>query len=260
MGVGILGSGRPAGASEPTPASVLEVMRRAADYQLDLQARDLATSKSDINLEWVRGAFFTGVMALVEATSDTKYIDAASTWGARKNWELDIPDTRHADWQCIGQVYLELYLMKRDPAMLAGIKRNVDAQVAAPRPGRVEWWWCDALYMAPPMLTRLYAATGDRKYLDFLNTMYWDTWDFLYDRDENLFYRDKNYFGKTTKHGEKVFWSRGNGWVLAGLARLIPVPAGGRPEPPALRRTVSADGAAHRRNPAGGRVVAAKPA
>ncbi len=226
-----------------SPDGIRDVMRKACDYQLDLQARNAATLKSDINHEWVKGSFYTGVMALFEATGDSKYLDSALQYGEGKKWELDIPDTRNADWQCIGQVYLELYLMKKDPGMLAGIKRNMDAQMAAPKPGRVDWWWCDALYMAPPVLVRLYAATGEKKYLDYLNTMYWDTWDFLYDREEHLFFRDKNYFNAKTKNGRKVFWSRGNGWVLGGLARILkylPEDDPGRPRFETLFKEMSA--------------------
>ena len=211
-----------AAAPDPTsPQAVEEVMRRACDYQLKLQASNKATSSSDYNFEWIRGAFYTGVMGLYEATSDTKYLDSALEWGESKNWQLGIPGTRHADWQCIGQAYLELYLIKRDPRMLAGIRQNIDAQMAAPKPGRVDWWWCDALYMAPPVLTRLHATTGERKYLDFLNAMYWDSHEFLYDKQEHLFYRDYRFFDRKTKNGRKVFWSRGDGWVHGGLARLL---------------------------------------
>lgn len=204
-----------------SPQAITEVMRRACDYQLKLQAADAMTSKSDINYEWIRGAFMTCVMPLYEATSDTRYLDAVLKWGEDHAWKPVPPDTRHADFQCCGQAYLELYLKKKNPAMLAGIRANIDAQMSSPTLGREEWWWCDALYMAPPVLTRLYAATGERKYLDFLNTMYWDTHAFLYDPTEHLFFRDKNFFDAKTKNGKKAFWSRGNGWVLGGLARLL---------------------------------------
>lgn len=202
--------------------NITEVLRRACDYQMKAIERDEGTSRSDINYEWVRGAFMAGVLPLYHATSDTKYLDAVIRWGQGHKWQPTPPNTRHADFQCCEQTYLEAYLLKRDPAMLAGAKANIDAQISSPTQGRIEWWWCDSLFMAPPVLTRMYAATGERKYLEFLNKMYWDTTDFLYDRDEHLFYRDKGFFKAITKNGKKGFWSRGNGWVLAGLARLLP--------------------------------------
>jgi rhamnogalacturonyl hydrolase YesR len=93
--------------------------------------------------------------------------------------------------------------------------------LASPRPGREDWWWCDALFMAPPVLARLYAVTGDEKYLDFLDAMWWDTTDFLFDKEEGLYYRDANYVGRPNANGRKVFWARGNGWVMGGVVRVL---------------------------------------
>lgn len=208
-------------APELKPDAIREIMRKACDYQLKIQAADQGTSKTDINHEWVLGAFYTGEMVMTSATGDMKYREAALNYGNKMQWQLAKPETRHADWQCVGQMFLEMYMMKHDPAMIAGIKTNIDRQMADPKPGRVDWWWCDSLYMAPPVLTRLAVATGDHKYIDYLNTMYWDTVDYLYNPKEHLFYRDKNFFEARTKNGKEVFWSRGNGWVIAGLARLM---------------------------------------
>ena len=36
-----------------------------------------------------------------------------------------------------------------------------------------------------------------------------------------MFFRDSRYFTLKTKNGKGVFWSRGNGWVYAGLARFM---------------------------------------
>ncbi len=51
--------------------------------------------------------------------------------------------------------------------------------------------------------------------------MYWDTYAFLYDQEAHLFYRDKGYFNRKTPSGQKTFWARGNGWVMAGIARVL---------------------------------------
>ena len=99
--------------------------------------------------------------------------------------------------------------------------------IAEPRRGRQEWWWCDALFMAPPVLARLSVSTQDRRYLDFMNTLWWDTTAFLYDKECHLFFRDKNYIiqpdgaGPREKNGQKIFWSRGNRWAMAGLVRVL---------------------------------------
>jgi rhamnogalacturonyl hydrolase YesR len=65
------------------------------------------------------------------------------------------------------------------------------------------------------------AATGDKKYLDLSNRLWWKVTEYLYDKTEHLYFRDSRYFDQKAPNGRKVFWSRGNGWVYAGLARII---------------------------------------
>jgi rhamnogalacturonyl hydrolase YesR len=201
----------------PNAVDVLKIMRRAADYQLDAQA---AGKKSN---GWVRSAFYTGVMALYRASQDDKYLNAAEKWADDFHYQVstETRNERHADDLACGQTYLELYQLKKDPQQLAPIKARIDKLMADPKRGREDWWWCDSLFMAPPVLSRLAALTGDPKYLTYLDDMYWDAHNFLYDPDEMLFFRDKSYFDKESKNGRKVFWSRGNGWVIAGIARTV---------------------------------------
>src|ERR1700736_1735535 len=84
-----------------------------------------------------------------------------------------------------------------------------------------EWIWCDALFMLPPALALATRSTDDRRYADLMNRLWWKTTDYLYDKQEHLFYRDSRFFEQREPNGKKVFWSRGNGWVLAGLARVL---------------------------------------
>jgi rhamnogalacturonyl hydrolase YesR len=84
-----------------------------------------------------------------------------------------------------------------------------------------EWVWCDALFMSPPALALATRATGDRRYADLMDRLWWKTTDYLYDPQERLFYRDSRFFDRREPNGSRVFWSRGNGWVLAGLARVL---------------------------------------
>jgi unsaturated rhamnogalacturonyl hydrolase len=178
----------------------------------------------DINLRnnnlWARAAFYTGIMSAYRTTGDKRYLDQALRWANERQWKLG-ERPRHADDQAMGQTYLELYLQQKDPVRIENTKAVLDAMISDPKPGREDWWWCDALFMSPPVLARLYTATGDQKYLKFLDAMWWDTTDFLFDPSENLYYRDQKYIGKPNANGKKVFWARGNGWVMAGTVRVL---------------------------------------
>ena len=199
-----------------SPKSVRAVMEKVFAWQVanpvegNLENKDM----------WARGAFYAGVMAAHRATGDRRYAEQATRWSEGMNWQLG-ERPRHADDHTPGQTYLELYMLKRDPRMIAHTRSVLDAVAADPRPGREEWWWCDALFMSPPVLVRLHSVTGDAKYLDLLDRMWWDTTDFLFDASEGLYYRDQNYIGKPNRNGKKVFWARGNGWVMGGTVRVL---------------------------------------
>ncbi|HEY9044642.1 MAG TPA: glycoside hydrolase family 88 protein [Ohtaekwangia sp.] len=195
---------------------IVNQMRHVCDWQL---SNPVTINEKNEN-DWARAAFYTGVMATYQTTQDQKYLDAAIKWSESFDWKL-ARRLRHADDHAKGQTYLEIYAIKKDPKMIEDIRNTFDTLIATPNPGREDWWWCDALFMAPPVLARLAAATGDQRYIDFLNTMFWDTYDFLYDKEEHLFYRDKSYFDKKTPSGKKTFWARGNGWVMAGTVRVL---------------------------------------
>lgn len=194
---------------------IISAMQTACDWQLTTMP---LTRRGN---DWIRSAFFTGDMALYRATGNKKYLDAAFNWGEQAAWTPNAKNPRHADNQCCGQTYCEIYAINKDPKTIEPFRAAVDAMLAAPKPGRVEWWWCDSLFMAPPAYARLSSVTGDPRYVAFMNDMFWDTTDFLYDTTESLYYRDANYFNKATRNGHKVFWSRGNGWVVAGIARTL---------------------------------------
>jgi rhamnogalacturonyl hydrolase YesR len=149
-------------------------------------------------------------------------------WKLRTNM-LGPDDYTHlpdADGQSLGQAYLDLYLQKKDPAMMLPTQRALDAVLAAPRtstiPGKeIAWWWCDALFMAPPVWSRMYAATGDRKYITYLDEEWAKTSGRLYDTQEHLYARDSTYLTRTEANGKKMFWARGNGWVMGGIIRTL---------------------------------------
>jgi rhamnogalacturonyl hydrolase YesR len=119
----------------------------------------------------------------------------------------------------------------KKPEEIAPTTVALDAVLAKPRvalmPGsgvtapKIEWWWCDALFMAPPVWARMYAVTGDKKYIAYLDEEFAKTSQLLYDPVAHLYARDATFLPKTEKNGQKMFWSRGEGWVMGGLARTL---------------------------------------
>ena len=214
-----------ASSSEMTPLAVLNVMQRVADWQLANPARPATTG-------WIQAAGEAGIMALAGISGDAKYRDAMLAMGETNDWQLG-ERLYDADDHCVGQTYAELYFLYRDPKMIAPMREKFDAILAKPsdapnldsalpdHKALEQWSWCDSMFMAPPTWVRLYAATGDEKYLDFALTNFWRTTDYLYDKDEHLFFRDSTFFKKTEANGKKVFWARGNGWVMGGLVRIL---------------------------------------
>lgn len=207
----------------PTSAEVNAVAERVCDYALNLWRPP--TTRPDSN-GWVRATLYAGVWAAYRSTGEDRYREAVLRWGRSRDWtpgggrRLGKRDA-WADNLCCGHVYLDAYLAERDPRMLEGTVRACRTLIDEPERGRDEWWWADALFMAPATLSRLSAATGDPAWLTAMDSMWWDTLEHLFDTQENLLYRDSGYFKRRTPHGQKVFWGRGNGWVVGGLCRLL---------------------------------------
>ena len=214
--------------SEIKPMPVLAAMQRVADWQLAHPPVD--TTNRPLT-GWIQAAGYTGFMALAGISGEAKYRDAMLALGEANSWKMG-RRLYDADDHCIGQTWAELYFLYRAPKMIAPLRERFDAILAQPstvqslefsktEKARENWSWCDSLFMGPPTWVRLYAATGDEKYLDFAVKNWWRTTDYLYDKDEHLFFRDSTYFKKTEANGKKVFWGRGNGWVMGGLVRVL---------------------------------------
>lgn len=202
--------------------AVLAVMTAAADWQLDHPS-------AHPPYDWTQAAFYTGVMAFAGVTDNPKYFNAMKAMGERNQWR---PGLRpgHADDYAVVATYAQVYQREKDKAMLEPsialftflLGRRYDEPLVWGHAIETrELAWCDALFMGPPALAAMSSATGDRRFLDLANRLWWKTTDYLYDHGEHLYYRDSRYFEQREPNGKKVFWSRGNGWVIAGLARVI---------------------------------------
>ncbi len=153
------------------------------------------------------------------------------------------------DWQICFQTYIDLYWFTVDSLQFTddytrgsdrlANKSTVNRQLStvnkriqraievmgyeADSKANDYWWWADALYMVMPVMTKMYRLTGDEKYLDKLyeNICYSDS--IMLDHETGLYFRDGKYVypKHQTASGKKDFWARGDGWVLAGLAKVL---------------------------------------
>jgi unsaturated rhamnogalacturonyl hydrolase len=193
---------------------ILKAMKKVADWQLQ-------HAEGRYNIQWTYAALYDGMLAASKTTGDARYHDRVLQIANENQWSLG-PRFGHADDEAIGLTYLTLYAESRKNEELTPTRDGMDKLLARPDdPAKNLWWWCDALYMAPPVLAQLSETTGDRRYLDFMNHEWWITSGALYEPGERLYFRDDRFLTMHEANGQKVFWSRGNGWVLAGLALVL---------------------------------------
>jgi rhamnogalacturonyl hydrolase YesR len=196
--------------------------RLAADWMT-------ANQKRGTGVDWTMGAFYNGIAALGLSDPSLPYLDQIREIGRKNDWRFNTR-TYHADDHCIGQAWLELAAFENNPAYAEKIRQTYDYILANPHTGPLDftkkdnqkrWSWCDALFMSPTVLVRLYGFTGDARYLDFMDQEYKATTDYLYSKEDHFFFRDSRYFDQLTKAGKHKYWSRGNGWVFGSLPIIL---------------------------------------
>ena len=228
--------------AEATAQAPLAAAVRLADWQLARMADSAhvsrATGETRNPRAWEQAVFWVGMTALADAGAPPRIRDAILAMGRANGWQ---PGAKpyFADDHAITQSYLWAAAHGAGPAALAPTRAAFDRVVGQPAVttlafyvppsgyGDTEcltrWCWCDALFMAPPALVELSRQTGDPRYRDFALKEFWATTDFLFDPVEHLYYRDSRFFERRDAKQRKQFWSRGNGWVFAGMARIIPL-------------------------------------
>lgn len=206
--------------------AVSEVADRVSDRQMK-HMQEISSDLSEAKC-WRSAVLYNGLIDRACITEDSSRLKFIEDYFDRLNWQVG-DRMYHADDHCIAQAYLDMYGKYGDSRMLVPTKARMDWVIANPPGENIDiteghsdrWWWCDALYMAPAIYMRLYSITGDKKYVKFAHKEYLATYGHLYDREEHLFFRDGNFLDKRNEEGKKIFWSRGNGWVLAGLAEIL---------------------------------------
>lgn len=248
------------GAGLPSASSVLEAMRKANDFFVGRwpdPTVDIVTDKTRPSNLWTRAVYYEGMMALyaveTDAAEKTSLYDYAVRWGASPShpWTLTYTSastmTNNADNQACGQTYIDLYEIDPKPERIATIKANIDDMVA--RGTANVWTWIDAIQMAMPVFVRLGDLTSDTRYFDAMWALYANARNQqgggLRNPADGMWWRDLHFTpgGGTPQrmtwslhnaipgsgtdaylvapNGKDIYWSRGNGWVMAALVRVL---------------------------------------
>lgn len=227
--------------------AILAISEKVADYHIAELAGGSAYPKVKTGNRypldpkgWEQGAFLIGLAQFADLGREPRYRQMLIQRGIANDWALG-DRLYHADDHMVGQTYFWASRNGIGEQAIAKMRATFDRILANPStvdlkferagPKCVDrWCWCDALFMAPAAWLEMSRVTDDRRYRDFAMREFWATTDYLFDPSENLFFRDSSFFDERDAKGRKLFWSRGNGWVLGGLARMIPLLDKGDPD------------------------------
>lgn len=185
---------------------------------------------------WHVAAYHTGNMEAYKLTGNPDYLDYSEKWAEHNGWqgakEKDRSKWKYGygesdeyvlfgDWQICFQTYADLYNILPDDRRIRRAKEVMGYEMSTPQ--NDYWWWADGLYMVMPVMTKMYNITGDKKYLEKLYEYIQVSDSIMLDEETGLYFRDGKYVYPKHKsaNGKKDFWARGDGWVLAGLAKVL---------------------------------------
>lgn len=227
--LGLLGCAATPPAEGITRSQVLEAIDRANSHWMALKP-------AQENSFWDVATYHTGNLEAYRVTGHERYRRYTEAWaehnrwmGARSTdrsrWKYSYGETDDyvlfGDWQTCFQVYADLYQLDKDPRKIARAREVMEYQMSTPQQDYL--WWVDGLYMVMPVMTKLHRITGNHQYLDKMFEYYSHANAIMFDAEEGLYFRDVRYVYPKHRsvNGKKDFWSRGNGWAFAALARVL---------------------------------------
>ncbi len=229
FGIGILTITQLQAQSLSSKNKILSSMQLANQYFMDKwpdAGKTIITNKERQSTIWTRSVYYEGLMALNTIDPQLKYYDYAVQWGEKHKWQLAWGfKSLHADNHCAGQTYIDLYLIDKKEERIKDIKASIDMMVNADK--KDDWSWVDALQMAMPVFTKLGVIYNDTNYFRKMYDLYSFTKNQhgdngLYNRNDHLWWRDKDFVPPYKEpNGKNCYWSRGNGWAFAALARTL---------------------------------------
>lgn len=215
----------------PSKKKILKTLRLTNQYFMDKwpdAGKSIFTNIERPSNIWTRAVYYEGLIALYKTDKQQAYYDYAKQWGEKHKWGLRGGiRTRNADNQCCGQTYIDMYLIdnKQNPERVKDIKASIDSMMITKKVD--DWNWIDALQMAMPVFVKLGNLYNDTNYFSRMYEMYAFTkykhgGKGLYNQAEKLWWRDKDFVPPYKEpNGDDCYWSRGNGWVVAALAKTL---------------------------------------
>ena len=165
--------------------TIKKTMKKALDWQLEHPKHEL--------YDWTNGAFYAGVFAAYETTGSKKIWKAMYEMGEANEWKPG-PRLHHADDHVICQTYIDMYRVSGEKKMIEPFIATMDEFMKTPyeADGIYEktWWWCDALFMAPPAFVKLGMTLDDDKYMKLSDKLWEETYYLLWDKEFHLYERD----------------------------------------------------------------------
>ncbi len=172
---------------------------------------------------WTRAVYFEGLMALNAVNPQQRYLDYTREWGDFHDWGMRNGDTktRNADNYCCAQPYIDFYRLTGEEKMIEKVKVCFE-NILGTEASDADWTWIDAIQMGMPGLVKYGVTTGNKAYFEKAWTMYNWARERFWNAEDGLWWRDKNFKAPYREpNGEDCYWSRGNGWVIAALARVL---------------------------------------
>jgi unsaturated rhamnogalacturonyl hydrolase len=228
----LLSFASPAQKKLPAREKTLEAMTLTNQYFMDKWpdvGKRIVHERSRASNIWTRGVYYEGLMSLYKLDPKPTYLEYAVRWADFHQWNLRDGETytRNADNQCAGQTYIDLYLIDPQPFKIEKIKASIDSMMQTDKVD--DWNWIDAIQMAMPVFAQLGVIYKDPRYWERMHEMYMYTRNKhgdngLFNTKDNLWWRDKDFDPPYKEpNGEDCYWSRGNGWVLAALVRVLAI-------------------------------------
>ncbi|HEX7734933.1 MAG TPA: glycoside hydrolase family 88 protein, partial [Ktedonobacteraceae bacterium] len=201
------------------PCSVIQAAELADNYWISTHPATSVTNN------WQDATFQQGNIALYNLTRHTAYYSYAEQWAKSHSFKLQNGGSGpfFPDYQAVGQAYLDLYTIDHNPTEIADLRARIKAEVASVAAGHITYWnYVDALNMSMPNFARLGVLDKSSADLATMQTLFQYNerkvgGRGLYNPANGLWWRDAHYVNTTT------YWSRGDGWAVMDLTKVISV-------------------------------------